>query len=135
MFNVTRQDANTKEQDYFFTNDGETGWNLVYKEFTFPQQDDIPPGAVKASLFIQRNYQDKKPGESRPTIEHFNEAIYDGLDGKITRWSSNLGFSISFVLDDLKELDEPTRNQIISSLSPEARSLLEKGLAEYKPAE
>jgi len=128
--NVVRRDSSAKTQNYYFHVADRTGWSIIYKQYEYPDETDKPRGAVRASLTIQEIYPNAHPSEEcLGDIGYFNETIFLGFDGTVSKLSDNLGFSP--VICRLKKLDELTRDEIRKSLSDEVKELFDKGLESY----
>jgi len=105
--------------------------DLYLWEFEYPSQDDMPRGAVKASLVIQETYPNKTSFSRHPEEGYSHNSIFLRFDGTIcSDLATSLG-PFSPALSRFKELAQSDRDKIRTSLSNEARDLLDKGLASY----
>ena len=128
MVDIVRQDSTTKTQEYFFPI-GEDKWEIDYSIFTYPSELDKPRGVVDESLLIEIIYPDEFGG-FKDSTKSFWEGIYLG-NGEISlRFGSDLG--ISPALGKCNKWGDDVREEVLDSLSNEARSLLERGLEKYE---
>jgi len=128
MVNIVRQNSETKTQTYYSHLEGERRWEIEYNSYSYPCELDKERGAVDSSMVIREIFPDKD-GFNSGAIKSFQDVIYLTEDGIGIKFGGKFGYSPVF--DGFARLENKIRDDIVESLSSEARELLERGISYY----
>ncbi len=128
---VVRQNRQDRLESYHLQDGKDAGWKFKYTEFSYPEIEDRPRGAVRASLVIEEFFKKEFPfSQKEGTDGSFNDVFYLKFDGKISLSSDVIRYSPA--LERLEKLDGITLSKIRGAFSEKARQLFDRGLGEYE---